>query len=135
MAELFQRNDNENNIALRIKKNSKIWGLQRVHPKILLTGKKGEILKNKISHFYCKSIFDLFEKLDSYSTARALDLKNNKIDEGLFKNIRRIFSRFWKCFIIRKGYKEKELGLAIAIVAGLYPLLSYLKFRIELSND
>ena len=31
--------------------------------------------------------------------------------------------------------KEKELGLAIAIVAGLYPLLSYLKFKIELSND
>ena len=117
------------------KKNSKVWGLQRVHPKIFLTGKKGVILKNKISHFYCKSVFDLFDKLDSYSTARALDLKNNKIEESLFKNIRRIFSRFWKCFITRKGYKEKELGLAIAIVASLYPLLSYLKFKIELSND
>ena len=117
------------------KKNSKSWGLQRVHPKILLNGKKGEILKNKVSHFYCKSVFDLFNKLDSYSTARALDLKNNKIEESLFKNIRRIFSRFWKCFITRKGFKEKEIGLAIAIVAGLYPLLSYLKYKIELSND
>ena len=62
-------------------------------------------------------------------------MKNNKIEESLFKNIRRIFSRFWKCFITRKGYKEKELGMAIAIVAGLYPLLSYLKYKIELSNE
>ena len=30
------------------------------------------------------------------------------------------FSRFWKCFILRKGFKEGKIGLIIGIVAGLY---------------
>ena len=117
------------------KKKSKIWGMQRVHPEILLKGKKGETLKKKLLHYYCKSIFDLFEKLNSYSTARAKDLKDNKNNESFIKNFRRIFSRFWKCYVLRKGYKEKELGLAIAISASLYPILSYLKYKIESKND
>ena len=117
------------------RKKSKIWGMQRVHPKIFLKGKKGKKLEKKIIHFYCKSIYDLFEKLNSYSTARAKDLQDNVNDESFIRNFRRIFSRFWKCYILRKGYKEKEIGLAIAISAGLYPILSYLKYKTETEND
>ena len=117
------------------RKKSKIWGMQRVHPKIFLKGKRGEKLEKKLIHFYCKSIYDLFEKLNSYSTARAKDLQDNHNDESFIRNFRRIFSRFWKCYILRKGYKEKEIGLAIAISAGLYPILSYLKYKTETEND
>ncbi|MBD23287.1 MAG: glycosyl transferase [Alphaproteobacteria bacterium] len=117
------------------KKNCKTWGMQRVHPEILLKGKKGKTLEKKILHFYCKSIFDLFSKLNSYSTARAKDLKENENNESFLKNLRRIFSRFWKCYILRKGFKEKDIGLAIAITASLYPILSYLKYKIENEND
>ena len=117
------------------RKKSKIWGMQRVHPKIFLKGKRGKKLEKKIIHFYCKSIYDLFEKLNSYSTARAKDLQDNVNDESFIRNFRRIFSRFWKCYILRKGYKEKEIGLAIAISAGLYPILSYLKYKTETKND
>ncbi len=117
------------------KKNCKTWGMQRVHPEILLKGKKGKTLEKKILHFYCKSIFDLFSKLNSYSTARAKDLKENENNESFLRNLRRIFSRFWKCYILRKGFKEKEIGLAIAITASLYPILSYLKYKIENEND
>ena len=111
------------------RKNKKIWIEQRVHPEIKLFGREGKTLKNKIDHFYCKNIHDLFVKLDSYSTARALDLSNTKNRETLIKNIKRIFSRFWKCFFLRKGYKEKEVGFTIAIVAAIYPLISYLKYK------
>ena len=104
--------------------------MQRVHPKIKLIGKRGENLKNHLTHFYCKNITDLINKLDSYSSARALDLKNENNKENIFTNIRRIFSRFWKCFILRKGYKEGKVGLMIAFIAALYPfLLSYLKYK------
>ena len=109
--------------------------MQRVHPEISLKGKKGKTLEKKILHYYCKSVFDLFEKLNSYSSARAKDLRDFKNNESLIKNLRRIFSRFWKCYIIRKGFKEKELGLVIAIIAGLYPILSYLKYKLEYEND
>ncbi len=116
------------------RKNVKKWGKQRVHPKIVMNGKKGQDLKNKLNHFYCKSISDLIIKLDNYSTARAIDLKESKNSESLLKNIRRLFSRFWKCFFLRKGYKEKKVGFVIAVVASLYPLISYLKYKIELHD-
>jgi len=116
------------------RKNVKKWGKQRVHPKIFMNGKKGQDLKNKLNHFYCKSISDLIIKLDNYSTARAIDLKESKTSESLLKNIRRLFSRFWKCFFLRKGYKEKKVGFVIAVVASLYPLISYLKYKIELHD-
>ena len=116
------------------RKNKKNWGEQRVHPEIRLFGKEGKTLENKIDHFYCKNIFDLFIKLDSYSTARALDLTTMKNTETLIKNIKRIFSRFWKCFFLRKGYKEKEIGFTIALVASIYPLISYLKYK-NIIND
>ena len=111
------------------RKNYKIWGLQRVHPKITLLGKRGGNLKNHLTHYYCYSIKDLIKKLDSYSSARALDLQKENKNENILSNIRRFFSRFWKCFILRQGYKEGKIGLLIGIVAGLYPLLSYLKYK------
>ena len=116
------------------KKNTKTWGKQRVHPKIFLKGKQGKTLKNSIDHFYCKSISDLINKLNSYSSARAKDLKEKPDKENLMMNIRRIFSRFWKVYFLRKGYKEKNIGIAIAIVACLFPLISYLKYKFELKK-
>ena len=107
----------------------KKWGDQRVHPVIKLEGLEGQTLKNKLNHYYCKNVSDLFIKLDSYSSAKAVDLQSSKNKENLLINIRRIFSRFWKCFFLRKGYKEKEVGFLIAIVASLYPIVSYLKYK------
>ncbi len=111
------------------KKNKKVWGKQRVHPKIILYGVEGKTLTNKLTHFYCKNISDLFLKLDNYSSARANDLKFSKSNESLLRNIRRVFSRFWKCYFLRKGFKEQEVGFLIAVVAALYPILSYLKYK------
>ena len=117
------------------KNNTKIWGKQRVHPKVKLIGSKGKTLKNGINHFYCKSIEDLFKKLDSYATARAMDMLDEKNQESLIRNLRRIFSRFWKSYFLRKGYKENKIGLIIGIVAALYPLIAYLKLKLMLKND
>ena len=113
------------------KKNSKKWGFQNVHPKISFNGKQGFTLKNRLTHFYCKDIEDMFDKLNSYSDARAKDIQNLNIDENLTMNIRRLFSRFWKCFFLRKGYREKKYGFVIAIIASIYPLISFLKYKNE----
>ena len=90
------------------RQNIKIWGKQRVHPKISLSGKKGYALNNNINHFYCESVFDLINKLDSYSSSRASDLNEQKKKENLIMNIKRIFSRFWKAFILRKCLLNKQ---------------------------
>jgi hypothetical protein len=42
-----------------------------------------------------------------------------------------MFSRFGKCYLSRKGYREGAYGFLIALMAGLYPILSHLKARLE----
>lgn len=113
------------------RKGVKKWGLQRVHPSLYWTGRKGPMLSCRLIHYVDKGLSDTLKRLDSYSTARAKDLLSSGKTGTTASNIRRFFSRFIKCFILRKGYREGGYGLVIAICAGLYPLLSHLKAKIE----
>ncbi len=109
------------------KKGAKSWGAQRVHPSLTFNGRKGPMLENRLEHYVDRDVSDMIRRLDSYSSARARDLRDSG-DIGTFAgNVRRFFSRFFKCYIRRKGYKEGGYGFLIALFAGLFPLLSYLK--------
>lgn len=109
---------------------AKKWGDQRVHPRLELKGKKGT-LTAPMAHYVDDDISDMLHRLDRYTTARASDLRASG-DIGTFgRNVRRIFSRFWKCYVSRRGYREGAYGFLIALMAGLYPILSYLKARYE----
>ncbi|MHA1108113.1 MAG: glycosyltransferase family 2 protein [Alphaproteobacteria bacterium] len=117
--------------AALFRKGAKVWGNERVHPKLTFTGAKGARLETPITHYVDRNISDMIRRLDSYSTARALDLRDSG-DIGSFgHNVRRIFSRFYKCYVARRGYREGAWGFLIALLAGLYPILSYLKARLE----
>ena len=47
--------------------------------------------------------------------------------DGLGPALRRIFSRGWKSYVARRGYREGAYGLALALFSALYPMLIYLK--------
>lgn len=118
------------------RKQAKFWGPQRVHPRVTLTGTNGGMLKNRLDHFVDRNISDMIHRLDRYTSARAQDLReewatSGKQTETLGRNVRRIFGRFWKCYVRRKGYKEGGWGFLVALMAGLYPILSYLKATLE----
>ena len=82
-------------------------------------------------HYVDRDISDMIKRLDRYSTAKAADLRASG-DVGRFRsNVRRIFSRFYKCYIGRKGYREGRYGFLIALLAGIFPILSYLKATLE----
>jgi len=115
------------------RKGSKIWGRQRVHPSLSWQGKKGDMLQGRINHYVDRDISDMIKRLDAYSTARAKDLIESGDIGTTINNLRRFFSRFIKCYFFRKGYKEGVFGLMIAICAGLYPLISYIKAKVELT--
>ena len=109
---------------------AKRWGDQRIHPKIEFSGEMGR-LASPMVHYVDRDVSDMIQRLDRYTTARAADLRDSG-DIGKFSsNIRRIFSRFWKCYVTRRGYREGPYGFLIALFAGLYPILSYLKARLE----
>ena len=73
----------------------------------------------------------MLARLDRYSTARARDLRDSGDIGTLGRNVRRLFTRFLKCYVGRKGYREGAFGFLIALMAGLYPLISHLKARLE----
>jgi glycosyltransferase involved in cell wall biosynthesis len=112
------------------RRGHKRWGDQRIHPALELRGPQGR-LTNRMVHYVDRNISDMIQRLDRYTTARAADLRASG-DIGRFSsNVRRIFSRFYKCYVGRKGYREGPYGFLIALFAGLYPILSYLKARLE----
>ncbi|MEM7071185.1 MAG: glycosyltransferase family 2 protein [Pseudomonadota bacterium] len=113
------------------RKNDKKWGLQRIHPSIELKGPVRH-LRVGFKHYVDQDLSDILKRLDRYTKQRAADLISNPdLDDGLFHNIRRLFSRFLKCYIGRKGYCEGGWGFIIALMAGLYPLLSHLRAKVE----
>ena len=89
------------------------------------------MLNGRINHFVDRNISDMIRRLDSYTSARARDIREKNEQGSYLQNIRRIFSRFIKCYIARKGYKEGGYGLLIALLAALYPIISYIKARNE----
>ena len=113
------------------KKGVKIWGDQRVHPSLKWSGEKGPMLKSRLIHYVDRNISDMLRRLDDYSTARAKDIREQGIIDTTSNNIRRMFSRFFKCYVSRKGYREGGYGLIVAICAGLFPLMSHLKATLE----
>ncbi len=113
------------------RRGAKTWGPQRVHPSLQWRGSRGPMLSARLRHDVDRNISDMIRRLDSYSTARARDLRESGEIGSLASNLRRLFSRFFKCYVLRKGYREGGHGLLIAIFAGLYPLISHLKARLE----
>ncbi len=115
------------------RKGVKVWGKSRVHPPLTWAegARKGPQLNNRIRHLVDRGISDMIRRLDSYSTARAKDLRQSGDIGTMGPNVRRIFSRFIKCYFFRKGYREGGYGFLIALFAGLYPMLSYLKAKLE----
>jgi glycosyltransferase involved in cell wall biosynthesis len=112
------------------RKGCKQWGPQRIHPSLILKGPEGR-LQNRMIHYVDRDISDMIRRLDRYTTAKAADLRASGHIGSFRANVRRMFSRFYKCYIGRKGYKEGPYGFLIALFAGLYPILSYLKARLE----
>ena len=113
------------------RKGVKTWGQQRVHPSLTWNGEKGPRLTGALEHYVDRNISDMIRRLDSYSSAKARDMRDRGEIGSTANNVRRLFSRFIKCYVSRKGYREGGYGLLIALCAGLYPLLSHLKAKLE----
>ncbi len=110
----------------------KTWSDDRVlHASVTLTGPQGPNLAMRLDHYVDRSISDMLIRLDRYTSLRAQDLRASGDIGSYGHNLRRIVSRFWKCYVGRRGYREGPYGFLIALCAALYPILSYLKARLE----
>lgn len=116
--------------ACLFSKGAKHWGAQRVHPAVRLTGER-RWLTHRIDHYVDRDISDMIRRLDRYTTAKAQDMRDAGSTESFGRNFRRLFTRFFKCYVSRKGYKEGYYGFLVALFAAIWPMLAWLKFRLE----
>jgi glycosyltransferase involved in cell wall biosynthesis len=116
-------------VARLFRKGVKSWKSERVHPGTTFTGAFGGRLDNAILHKVDDDIADMVQRLNRYTALRGQDLADSGKIKSLWDDLFRGLRRFYKCYVSRKGYKEGDLGFLIAIMAGLYPLLSNLKAR------
>ena len=113
------------------RKGIKTWGRERVHPHLHVTGRQGPDLKNGIVHHIDRNISDMVLRFDRYTSERAADLRERREFRSFPNLVRKIFSRFGKCYLMRRGYKEGGYGVLIALFAALYPVVSQLKAQLE----
>jgi glycosyltransferase involved in cell wall biosynthesis len=114
------------------RKGAKRWRAQRVHPGLDWTGAEGpKITTGTLVHLVDRDISDMLKRLDKYSSAKAADLLAAGEIGSLAGNLRRFVSRGFKSYVSRKGYREGAMGVLLAFCTGAFPLLSYLKARIE----
>jgi glycosyltransferase involved in cell wall biosynthesis len=115
-------------------RDAKIWGAGRVHPKIALIGPQ-RLLQHRLDHLVDDDLSDMFQRLNRDTDRAALDALDAGMRFRLPVTLRRVFSRAWKSFIARNGYREGVYGLALATFSALYPLLIYLKVESARRGD
>ncbi|MEO3470310.1 glycosyltransferase family 2 protein [Roseomonas sp. CAU 1739] len=114
------------------RRGAKRWRPQRVHPGLDWTGQEGpKITQGALVHLVDRDISDMLRRLDKYSSAKAADLIASGNIGTLRANVRRFFSRGFKSYVSRKGYREGGWGVLLALCTGAFPLLSYLKAALE----
>lgn len=108
---------------------------KEIHPTFKLNGEV-KILENPIIHYVDENISDFIARFNRYTTWKANDMiVKNKIKGGFFYLCFTSKIRFFKSYIIKKGFKEGRIGFLIALFAALYPVVSYLKAKEKINNE
>jgi len=116
-------------VARLYRRQVKHWKAERVHPGVKFDGRFAGALKTPMRHMVDDDIGDMVDRLNRYTALRAADLADRGEPGELWDNVFRGFRRFWKCYVGRKGRTEGDLGFLIALMAGLYPVLSHLRAK------
>jgi glycosyltransferase involved in cell wall biosynthesis len=119
-------------VARLFRRGVKRWGNERVHPTVRFDGVEGRILGHGIKHEVDTDIGDMLHRFERYTALRGQDLASRPRG-GVLANAFRAVRRFYKCYVTRKGYREGDWGVLIALLAALYPLISTLRARLESS--
>lgn len=113
------------------RKGVKTWENKRIHPAAAYSGVKGPMLRQPVVHHIDRNISDMLMRLNRNTTGHAKDMCDRG-DIGSFPNmLRKIFSRFYKCYVRRQAHREGGYGFVIALCTALEPMLSHLKARLD----
>ena len=113
------------------RRGSKTWGPEKVHPGYRFIGARGPTLRAALAHRVDDDIPDMLARFDRYTALKAADLQEGPCDASLLRLGLKGVLRFFKCYVRGKGYREGDMGVLIALLAALYPLISALRARLQ----
>ena len=113
------------------KRKSKYWLNGRVHPSYKINGRKGKGLENYIIHNMSDNISDLLKRFNRNTSFNAIDLVEQDYKLEKLFSIRKVVSRFLKCYIVRKGFLSGNEGLTISLLSAIYPFVSAMKAKYD----
>lgn len=109
------------------RKSAVSWGGVEPHEKVIPHGRT-ERLNGELLHYTYRSLSDQFERLHRYSCLAAVEeWKAKGKKPGLWSLVGRPVARFFRFYIIKKGYREGTPGLIVAIAEAYYAFMKYAK--------
>ena len=114
------------------KRKNKYWLNGRVHPSYKIHGRKGKGLDNYIIHNMSDNLSDLIKRFNRNTSFNAIDLVEQNYNLEKLFSIRKVMSRFLKCYIARKGFLSGKEGLTISLLSAIYPFVSAIKAKYDL---
>ena len=90
---------------------------------------KGEIRRNAGRH-----LGDLVESFNRLTALRGEDLADACAPGALVPAVARGIARFGESYLVRAGWREGGIGLCLALLCGLYPVVAHLKARETLKS-
>jgi len=113
------------------KRKNKYWMNGRVHPSYKVIGRKGKQLENYIIHNMANNISELLKRFNRNTSFNAVDLIDHNYNLEKLFSIRKLLSRFFKCYLARKGFLSGKEGLIISILSAIYPFISAMKAKYD----
>lgn len=107
---------------------------KQIHPTADVLGEV-KYLENPIKHLVDKDIADMLARFNRYTNWKANDIiATNNLEKSIWSSFFSGINRFFKSFISKQGFREGRIGFVIAILCGLYPLISYIKAKEKIQD-
>lgn len=100
-----------------------------VHERLIVQGKVGR-LKGDLLHDTMPSLDDALDKMNRYSSGRALDKVNVGKRGSLFAALTHGWWAFVRCYVVKRGFLDGRLGLVLAIYQAEGTYYRYLKMEL-----
>ena len=110
------------------------WGGSDPHEKILVDGKVRR-LKNPLHHFSYRNIEDHMQRINRFTSISSQELRKEGGRWRLSDAILRPAVRFFRSYVLKRGFLEGFAGFYVALTAAVYVFLKYAKlWELELEE-
>ncbi len=102
------------------------WGGEDPHERAVVSGSTAK-LRSELRHFTYADIYEHVDSLNNFSTVSAQSMFERGEKSSWVKMFINPFARFFKFYVLKRGFLEGKAGLIVAMLEGYYVFLKYSK--------